>query len=109
MKLVAVTGEREEDFYLVESGSTFVDRNNDLFLKITPTCDAEDADNAVNLKVGYGCKFDDEEKGEQITKEVKDRVLEILSRHEREDDLTRVAPSARKEIENIKYIHGCVD
>lgn len=62
MKLVAVTGEREEDFYLVESGSTFVDKNNDLFLKITPTCDAEDADNAVNLKVGYGCKFDDEEK-----------------------------------------------
>ena len=50
-----------------------------------------------------------EKTGEQITKEVKDRVLEILSRHEREDDLTRVAPSARKEIENIKYIHVCVD
>lgn len=47
--------------------------------------------------------------GEEVTRQVIRKVLEILSRHEREDDLTRVAPSARKEIENIKYIHGCVD
>ena len=50
-----------------------------------------------------------EKTGEEITRAVVDKVIEILERHEREDDLTRVAPSARKEIENIKYIHGCVD
>lgn len=50
-----------------------------------------------------------EKTGEEIVREVVARVLDILSEHEREDDLTRIAPSARKEIENIKYIHGCVD
>lgn len=46
---------------------------------------------------------------EEVTREVIAKVLDILSRHEREDDMTRIAPSARKEIENIKYHHGCVD
>ena len=50
-----------------------------------------------------------EKSGEQIVRDTVNKVLDILSRHEREDDLTRIAPSARKEIENIKFIHGCVD
>ena len=61
MKVDEISPQRREDFYLIESGSTFLDEHGDLFMKITPTCDAEDADNAVNLKVGYGCKFDDDE------------------------------------------------
>lgn len=50
-----------------------------------------------------------EKSGEEIVREVQKKVLDILSKHEREDDFTRIAPSTRKEIENIKYIHGCVD
>lgn len=61
MKVIEVMNGSKQDFYTVESGSTFTDSQGDLFMKITPTCDAEDADNAVNLKVGYGCKFDDSE------------------------------------------------
>lgn len=46
---------------------------------------------------------------EEVTRKVLTKVLEVLSRHEREDDMTKIAPSCRREIENIKYHHGCVD
>lgn len=66
MKVINVENGCKQDFYTVESGSTFIDGEGDLYMKITPTCDAEDADNAVNLKVGYGCKFNDAEEVKSV-------------------------------------------
>ena len=66
MKAVEVTAERAMTFDEVERGETFLDGRGDLFMKMTPTCDAEDADNAVNLKAGYACMFDGNEEVEAV-------------------------------------------
>lgn len=44
----------------------------------------------------------------EICAEVINRVIEILERHEREDDYTRFSESVRKDIREIKFIHGCI-
>ena len=44
----------------------------------------------------------------EICAEVITRVMEILERHEREDDYTRFSESVRKDIREIKFIHGCI-
>ena len=43
-----------------------------------------------------------------VAREVIEKVIEILERHEREDDYTRFSESVLKEIREIKYIHGCL-
>lgn len=44
----------------------------------------------------------------EICVEIINKVLEILERHEREDDYTRFSESVRKDIKEIKFIHGCL-
>lgn len=66
MKVAEVNNERMESFADVKRGESFMDKQGGLFMKITPTCDAEDADNAVNLKEGYGCMFMDEEEVKSV-------------------------------------------
>lgn len=36
------------------------------------------------------------------------KVIEILQRHEREDDYTRFSESVYKEIKELKVNHGCL-
>lgn len=44
----------------------------------------------------------------EICVEVINKVLAVLEKHEREDDYTRFSESVRKDIKEIKYIHGCL-
>lgn len=44
----------------------------------------------------------------EVCAEVIKRVLEIIERHEREDDYTRFSASTKKDIKEIKFIHGCL-
>lgn len=36
------------------------------------------------------------------------KVIDILERHEREDDYTRFSQSVIKEIKELKAYHGCI-
>lgn len=44
----------------------------------------------------------------EVCNEVINRVMEILDKHEREDDYTRFSESVKKDIREIKFIHGCL-
>lgn len=75
MKMMKIDPAVKMLFSELRQGEPFIDEYGHAFMKITPTCDAEDADNAVNLEVGYGCKFGDGE----IVKHADVRVL-VFSR-----------------------------
>ena len=61
MEMINVKSERTVKFEDIKNGQPFIDNVGNLYMKFIPTCDASDADNAVNLNSGYGCMFDDEE------------------------------------------------
>lgn len=61
MKTMLIDEAQKIEFSEIAQGEPFLDTNGGVFMKFLPTCDAEDADNAVNLESGYGCMFDDEE------------------------------------------------
>ena len=61
METIQVKSERAIKFSKVDYGQPFIDNVGSLFMKFVPTCDAEDADNAVNLSTGYGCMFGEDE------------------------------------------------
>lgn len=61
MMIMDATDGEVKPFGELKSGETFEEETGGLFMKFTPTCDAIDADNAVNLKAGYGCRIDEDE------------------------------------------------
>lgn len=61
MKTMLIDEAQKIAFSEIAPGEPFLDEHNSVFMKFTATCDAEDADNAVNLERGYGCMFDEDE------------------------------------------------
>ena len=70
METIEVKQKMKVKFKDLEPGDAFSDEHGFLFLKVTPTCEAEDADNAAAF-AGYSCMFNEDE---EVTK-VDARVL----------------------------------